>query len=61
MLRWATPAVGLSAALAVAALWLPAAAAIGCAVVILGVVVASAELAARARRLPAGHGSATIY
>ena len=61
VLRWATPAVGLSAALAVAALWLPAAAAIGCAVVILALVVASAERASRARRLLAGRGSATIY
>jgi len=61
VLRWAVPAVGLPLLLAVAALWLPAAASIGCAVVILGVVVASAELGSRSRRLLAGRGSASIY
>jgi len=61
VLRWAIPAVALPALLAVAALWLPAAASVGCGVLILAFVVTSSELASRARRLPDRQGSATIY
>ncbi|KQR54018.1 hypothetical protein ASF88_04045 [Leifsonia sp. Leaf336] len=61
VLRWAIPAVALPALLAVAALWLPAAVAVGCGVLILAFVVTSSELASRARRLPDRQGSATIY
>lgn len=61
VLRWAAPAVGLPVVLAVAAVWLPSGVAVGCAVAILVLVVASAEVASRARRLPARRGSATIY
>jgi low temperature requirement protein LtrA len=61
VLRWAVPAVALPALLAVAALWLPAAASVGCGVAILALVVTMSELASRARRLPDRQGSATIY
>lgn len=61
VLRWAAPAVVLPALLAVAAVWLPAAASVGCGVAILALVVTSSELASRARRLPDRQGSATIY
>lgn len=61
VLRWAVPAVALPALLTVVALWLPAAASVGCGVAILALVVTSSELASRPRRLPDRRGSATIY
>jgi low temperature requirement protein LtrA len=49
VLRWAIPAIGLPIVLGFAALALPAEASVAAAVVILGIVVASAELGARRR------------
>ena len=51
VLRWAVPALVLTAALGLAAALLPATAVILCAAVVLAIIVGSAELSERHRRL----------
>ena len=55
VLRWAVPALVLTAVLGIAAALLPASAVIACAVVVLAIIVGSAELSDRRRAAAAPH------
>ena len=55
VLRWAVPALVLTAALGIAAALLPASAVIACAVVVLAIIVGSAELSDRRRVAASPH------